>query len=401
MNKKIISTAAACAAIFSYGIAISITGPVLEQIEKSYQINSAKSGLLFTFLSAGFLVSVFLKRFLASYLHTRTTLLLASAVTGVALLSFSFTENLSQGLAVFAVIGLAGGFIQVSANSGIAMLHQDNRASMLNVLHLFFGTGALVAPLLAGAIAEQSGYAGVFMVSAFIAIPAVILSLGAAFPDSNNSSMKTRPEKEMSDNTKATADNNSVFFLLKDRYVWLLALSILLYMGAEMGINSWSVMYLEKEMGLEKFTSSSFLSYFWFLMTAGRLLGMLLAKKYMVSTLLAASSLVAAVAGALFIFAPDGILAGVGVALVGFFFAGTYPFLLGLGSNRHPQAVEQITTILIASAGIGFMLFPWLTGLLSSTLTLAAAMKVIWAAIILLFFTSAAIYFSDRSSASA
>jgi fucose permease len=167
-----------------------------------------------------------------------------------------------------------------------------------------------------------------------------------------------------------------------------------------MGINSWSVLFLEKEHMLTRLMASSFLSYFWFFMTFGRVFGIYLSARFQVSTLLTFFSVLAFGGCGIFLYAPSGIGSGIGLAMIGFFFAGTYPFLIGLGGNHHPDSVEEITTILVGASALGFMIFPWLIGLIGEIGNLKTGILLIWLLCFLLTISSGLLMYLDRKSTS-
>lgn len=373
MNRVVVSTIAACGTLMTYGLSISAVGPVIDGIGTTYGVGTAETGLLFTLLSGGYLGGILMKgTFLRSW-SLRKTALVAQGGISLSLLAFSFSSSLWQGLLLFTSIGIAGGLIQVFSNTAIALLHSERRDSMLNVLHLFFGVGALTGPLVAGYPGLDGNWGYPFLLIAIFGGAVAMLLLLSRYP------VIDRPAAGTSDKGKG---------YLRDPFVWLLALGMLLYMGSEMGLNSWSVLYLQQEHAMPRFNASQWLSFFWLFMTLGRMLSMYLAARIHTSLLLVLYSFSAVLSTGVFMLSGNATVAGIGLAAIGFSFAGTYPFLIGLGSSRHPEEVPQVTTLLVAAAAAGFMFFPWFTGYLGGFISIRAGLILIWGVIGLLLLVS-------------
>lgn len=381
MNKKLISTISACGSIMTYSLSITVLGPILDTLQNVYQVSSGQIGMLFTALSGGFFASTLSKSSLLRLVNIKITFLFAQLLISLSLGIFPLAKNLLQALTLFSLVGFAGGLIQIASNTEISLLHTERRVSMLNVLHLFFGIGALSGPLLAGFMFNQN-WKFIFWILSGFSIFIFTLQIFSEYPQAS----------------VIKVEKISAFFLLKDKLTWFLMLSTLLYIGAEMGINSWAVIFLQKEHSLSKILASSFLSYFWFFMTFGRLLGIYLASRFSTSLLLLIFSILAFFSGGIFFFGNNGIISGVGLAFIGFFFSGTYPFLIGLGGSKHPQALEETTTLLVGAAAIGFMIFPWLTGVIGDIASLKVSIAAIWGLIFLLVLSSGAIFYWDKES---
>ena len=86
------------------------------------------------------------------------------------------------------------------------------------------------------------------------------------------------PKVELKEDEKAGAAS-SYRELLKDRYVWLFFFGIFAYVGTEQGVANWVSRFLETYHGLDpQVEGARVVSYFWGLLTAGCLLGLVLLK---------------------------------------------------------------------------------------------------------------------------
>jgi MFS transporter, FHS family, glucose/mannose:H+ symporter len=359
--------------LLTYGLANTTAGPALDHIQRSFAVTSGQVGFIFTTLSMGFIVAVLL----SGYFIDRFSLKLVS-VTGqfllpLGLLLFGCSNSFTSGCVSFFIIGLGGGLIEISTNTLIATLYSDNRASSLSLLHLFFGFGALSGPFIAGFMI-QSGFdwRTVFFSISLFSFLVMILMIFPSYPKSESSSSLTF---------------STTLELVKKKYMILICLAVVIYVGIEMAINSWSVVYMEQYLSLEKLTASSILSYFWIMMTLGRMLCAYLSRHFQPHNLLIFLVLLACVAYPIFIFTSNKIICGAALALVGLSFSGIFPILVALNSNRFPDKIGSSTGILMSFMGVGLMTFPWLTGVVADIMSLQWSLRILTGAIIVLLIT--------------
>ncbi len=382
INKRYISICA-YTTFLCFGLCMTVIGPAIGEIAATFGVRSGAMGLLTVSFSVGFIASVFLSGFVADRISLKPLLCFGQAVVSAGLGAFAFCETIETGMAAYLLIGLGGGLVQISANTLISSLHHETRASSLNLLHFFYGTGALSGPILSGlAISRGFYWYTIYSVLAGMALLVLLVLLPARFPS----------RQEPSASPMAT-----FLSIIKSGYVMLIALAAVLYVGIEMGINSWSVLYLETSLGMEKVAASAVLSYFWFFMTFGRIICIYCARVMRAGTLLLALCTGSGVACAGFAVSHNALIAGLALSLTGLFFSGVFPLLIGLGGNAYPGQVGAITSVMLTSLGVGLMVFPWAAGVISERWSLSAGMVFLCAASGALIITAWAISRRGRS----
>jgi fucose permease len=382
MNRHYISICA-YATLLCLGLCITVIGPAMGEIAVTFGVGTGSMGLLTVAFSAGFIAAVFLSGFVADRISLKPLVCFGQAAIAAGLGAFAFCQTIETGMASYLLVGLGGGLVQISANTLISSLHHETRASSLNLLHFFYGTGALSGPILSGlALARGFYWYTIYSVLAVMAFLVLLILLPARFP--------ARQEP--------SASPVAAFLsIMKNGYVMLIALAAVLYVGIEMGINSWSVLYLETSLGMEKVAASAVLSYFWFFMTFGRIICVYCARVMRADTLLLALCAGSGVACAGFVVSHNAVMAGVALSMTGLFFSGVFPLLIGLGGNAYPGQVGAITSVMLTSLGIGLMVFPWAAGAISERWSLSAGMVFICAASGALLITAWAISRRGRS----
>lgn len=352
-----------CLSMFSHGLIITSTGPLLLSLKDFYKVSSAGISLLYTFMSVGSISAVLISSYLIRKTGIRIIGIAAQSIMMLALLMFSFSKDLPSGVVCYIFIGLSGGLLQVVANTTIASIHNENRASALSFLHFSFGLGAFLGPLAAGLILQTDiPWGNMYYLYSIISLIIVVIYLFIRFP------LLIIPEKKSS---------LGILNFFRDAFLVWLILSIIIYVGIEMGLNSWAVNYIGEKFNTETLMASSILSYFWFFMTAGRLLCIYLTRKFhpaLIMVILIFLSL-AGLSG--FILFERVWLALVSVSLIGLSFSGLYPIMLSIGGNRYPQDVSGITYIIMLFSGVGVMLFPLLLGFIRDHASIRIGMNVL------------------------
>jgi fucose permease len=306
----------------------------------------------------------------------------ALLTTGLVL--FAATSSFAVALVAFFILGMAGGGIEIVTNTVVSGLYPHKRASALNLLHAFFGIGALTGPILSGALIDsgaawQTGYWILAIVSAAVAA----LMAFSPFPQA------VAAEK---------IDFSGFVAVARTPAALLLGAVIILYVGSEMGITYWSVLHLTQRYGLSTLVAGSFLSYFWVAITAGRFAVFVAARKIGDRFLLFILTALSLAAYALFLTAGRGWLSGLGLALVGLFFSGIFPTALGLGVNRFSRIPGTITGFLMMFMGSGMLIFPYVVGLITDASSLATGMLFIMLILACLTFFTAVIALQKRTA---
>jgi fucose permease len=131
-------------------------------------------------------------------------------------------------LILLAVLGLGGGMVMTGANTLVSDIARSRRASALNLLNLFFGLGGLVTPLIT---ADILGGNAARMCTVAAAMATVTLAINAV----------TRMPKPTGERAFQAPEMGS---LAGRPALYLLSLSLFLYVACEVGVWNWLVKYL-------------------------------------------------------------------------------------------------------------------------------------------------------------
>lgn len=176
---------------------------------------------------------------------------------------------------------------------------------------------------------------------------------------------------------------------LKLRIVWLAALFLLFYVGAEVSLGSWSYTFLTEERHEATLLSGWLVSGYWLGLTLGRLFLARIAERVGNKRMIQ-GCLIGVVIGVVLIWlAPIGAVAAFGLLLTGFSLGPIFPTTIALLPSLIPARIVPSAIGFVASLGsMGAALFPWIAGnlaqglglwtLLPYVIVLTIAMLVVW-----------------------
>ncbi len=255
-------------------------------------------------------------------------------------------DALSVMVAVFFFLGIAQNFIDVSTNTLIVWLHGSRVGPYMNALHLMFGVGAFIAPIIAAVTFGASGdiKLGYFVVAALL-LPMVVWLLRMPSPP-----------------RRATA-KQGVAGNVRWSLVALVALFFFVAVGAEVGMSAWTFSY-GVALGLDKATTAAALtSVYWGAYSFGRLISIPIAVRVSAQRVLLVDLFGLIIsAAALVLFGRSApALMWISVAGIGLSIASVFPTMLTFAGS-HMNVTGKINGMLFATANLGSMFFPWLIG---------------------------------------
>lgn len=156
----------------------------------------------------------------------QNTVAVSFCITFVAMLLPLFLYNFAGVLLAFALLGIGNAILQVSLNPMVAsVVSPDKITSVLTLGQFLKAVSSFLGPLIAGAAASLWGdWKWIFAVYAAITLLSVIWLLAGAHEEG---------QKVVQNSTFVT-----VCSLLKDRYIGMLFLGILVIVGIDVGLNT-------------------------------------------------------------------------------------------------------------------------------------------------------------------
>ncbi len=176
---------ASCAGMSAFGFALVLLGTLLgfPEVRTRLEVDSlTKQGGLSSVLILGMFVSTSIVGPLIDRFGNKVVLSVSAFLLSIAFICFAVVNSFP--LAVFSAVllGIAGGGLNTSTNVVVSELYPENRGAMLNVLAIFFGTGAVTVPLLAARVSPTTA----ILVAAFYATIVGMVYLLMSFPDAKD-----------------------------------------------------------------------------------------------------------------------------------------------------------------------------------------------------------------------
>ena len=302
----------------------------------------------------------FIRRFGA-----RVILPSAAALMAAGLLVQGFTG-------AWVVFALAGVLTSIGASStdvGIQALVLDlfphARGRALNLLHVAYGVGALMAPLLLAALVALGVPWQWLMTGSGIAMAIAGVGLALTVPPDPVLHAPTPTSGPRRTGETAARTRRLPLFLL------VMAVSITCYVAAEAGVSDWLVRYLA---ALPLTQASLALTLFWAGIAVGRLvfarIGNRLDPQRSAAVLAVAGGAMLTVALVLPISPASPLLFGA----VGLAFGPIFPLMVAAAGARMPGESATVTGTLVFAAVVGVVIYPPAIGFLSDVIGLQAAM---------------------------
>ncbi|HMA36627.1 MAG TPA: MFS transporter [Chloroflexia bacterium] len=353
------------------------SGVLLPSLQAFYHVDKATIGLLFLAGTFGYLGAAFTSGLLVERLGQRRFLLLGAAAFSGGETAFLLRLPFAAVLTGLLLLGFGVAIIDAGLNSYIAGL--PNNTAPLNYLHAFYGLGALIGPLVASAILAL-GWAWNLVYLVWLSLGLLVLGgVAAVFAPA------PRP-------VAPPGERNVLAAVLRLPVVWLAALFLLLYVGAEVSLGSWSYSFLTETRHEAALFSGWVVSGYWMGLTLGRLTLVRLASRVGDRHLITGCLAGVALGIALVWLVPGSIPAAAGLGLAGFSLGPIYPTTIALLSGWvAPRLLPSAIGFLASAGSIGAAVFPWgagylatalgLTALLPYIILLTAAMIGLWAAL--------------------
>lgn len=371
MNRSNYTVGLIMLTFFVISFLTNITGPLIPDIIQGFNLSLTLVALLpFAFFIAYGVMSIPSGILLEKYNEKKMmTAAFAIAFFGSLILALS-PNYLSAVLSLF-LIGCGMAVLQVVINPLLRTAGGEENYAFNSILaQLIFGLASFVSPLVYSGMVSKlqdpkisGGFMGLlkqftpenlpwislYWLFVLISIGMIVVIFLSRFP-----------KVELSQGEKAGAFQTYID-LLKKRVVVLYFIAIFSYVGTEQGIANWISQFLYTYHGYDpQSKGAEIVAYFWGLMTAGGVLGLLLVKlmdSRKVLILFTALALVCLALG----LSGSGEVALVAFPLVGFFASVMYPIIFSLALNSVKEHHGSFAGILVTGI-VGGAVVPLIVG---------------------------------------
>ena len=292
----------------------------------------------------------------------KKTVLLSFAVTAVAMLIPILKYDFVCILVAFAMLGVGNTILQVALNPLVSsVVSSDKLTGTLTLGQFTKAVSSFLGPILAAMFAGSAfGWKAVFPTYSIITFLAMVwLALSPI-------------QEQMVERSEISFGRT--FSLLKDKYIVLFFVGILVLVGVDVGMGITFPKLLQERCSLPLEKAGLGNSVYFLARTVGAFLGGLILMKYPAGKFFTASSLVALAALVGLIFSKNLVTVLVFVALFGLGYANLFSIIFSISMLKVPQKTNEVSALLIVGVCGGAIIPPVLGVVTDSLGTQGAAL---------------------------
>lgn len=345
----------------------NIIGPIIPDLIRTFHLSLSLVSLLpFAFFIAYGVTSIPAGILLETF-HEKKVMLLAFGLATLGSLLIVLSPHYLTALLSLFLIGSGMAMLQVVINPLLRTAGGEEHYANYSVwAQLVFGFASFISPMVYQYfIGMNLPWISLYILFIVISGIMMLITLSTHFP-----------QVQLSDDEKpgAIAIHLELF---KNKQVILYFLAMLCYVGTEQGIATWISQFLQTYHHLNPQTDgANTIAYYWGLMTAGGVLGIVLLKLLDSRIILVAFTFLAMIALA---FALYGNISAALLMfpLVGFFASVMYPIIFSLALNSVSEHHGSFAGIIVTGI-VGGAIFPFIVGGIGDIFGLKTGMSILF-----------------------
>jgi fucose permease len=262
-------------------------GVTFPLIKNSFRASHDDQGLMVAMASFTVVIFCIVSGIFMSRFGLKKTIITGFIVIGLGMAAIFFASGFWIAAVLYLIIQSGFGFFEIGLNGMGVRIFTVRSGLMLNLLHFFYGFGAILGPRFAGLIVNQFSlsWQHIYPLALIPVFIMMIISLIARYPGD--------PQKDAIQND-APQKKTSFIDALKEPMVWTFGLILGVSGAIDGGSVAWSGLFLQDMYGLDPSTTGAlFVSTFFVLYTISRLLsGFALEKFGYLNSLLCAALMI-------------------------------------------------------------------------------------------------------------
>ena len=252
-------------------------------------------------------------------------------------ISIYFTVSFWMAAGFYLVLQSGFSFFEISINGTGVRIFTKKSGLMLNLLHFFYGMGAIIGPWFMSLVITRIGlsWQGTYPLVLLPIAVLLIITLIIRYPD--NPEVREKKEKLL------------FWTALKDPMVWFFGIILGIAGSIEGCTVAWGGLFLQDVYGYDVSTAgAAFVSTFYVLYTVSRLLsGFIIERIGLIKSIFLSSLLITILFLTAFILGRTGIIL---LPVVGFFLAIMWPTVLAISVGVFKEKAQTISSALICIA---------------------------------------------------
>ncbi len=363
------ATATSLVMMALYGLFLNMIGELIPPMIEDFGISLTKAGLIQAFFNLGGIVTLVGMIYLSDLVKKSRQVFFSFLFFSIVLVATGFFASSYVLIVIaFVLFGFSTKIFDVSINAYINDINTNGREFYLQILHMFFGIGAVLGPISAAYFTgTELGWRAVFL---FLGAACILMAVVSLFTVLGTSSMTEHVTDENED------DRLNLASLVKNPQVWVLTLSAMCFSGSYVGLVTWFPSYA-------KFLGND----------SGRLSGVILSMYFIgfvISRIISSLVLNRANARFLIIFTAFGGTICLFAALLiqqtwaffaflflaGLFTGATLPIIIFTACVNFPRNTGGITAIIYTGIAVTAILVPYVMGVVGDATNIIKAMPL-------------------------
>ncbi|WPH04453.1 Hypothetical protein R9X50_00734400 [Acrodontium crateriforme] len=335
-------------------------GPLIPYLERYYHLSYTVVALVFLSPFVGYVAAALLNNSVHLTFGQRGVAFFGPACHLISYVVICLHPPYPVLVVVFILAGLGNGLLDSAWNAWIGNMANANE--VLGFLHGFYGLGGTIAPLIATTMITKAGLPWYYWYYVMISCAAIELAISL-------SAFWTATGQVYRDGHPRTSENEgsrlkeAMFQMPAARVTWLTAFFLLGYVGAEVALGGWIVLFMINVRKGAEFASGMTATGFWLGLTIGRFVLGFVTPRIGEKLAIAIYLPLAITLELLFWLIPQFYVSAVAVALVGFFIGPLFPAAMVACTKLLPKHLH-VSSIGFAAAfgGSGGAIFPFAVG---------------------------------------
>jgi fucose permease len=344
---------------FCYALSATITGPLIPDIMAEYNISFSQSGLISLLIALGGVLGILTGGLVAD--RFRKPMLIHASVYSysASMLAMYFVPSYVWLLAIFFFMGFCTRVLDTTGNGYLVDIHEHRRSFYMSLMHASYALGAVVGPVLTSTVLKG----GYDWKSVFLVV-GVLCTTASVFYTVAQQRAKKRPMPEL------PPANMKKFFWIKDKQFYILCGMSFVYCGFTAALAAWMPTFMQKELAADTMLSGLPISLLWVGILLGRLLYPAVISRFSAKRFYLAGSALTLVIYALSVTVNSPVFYVVAFFFPGFLLGNLVPFSIVLGCSWHPAHSGTVSSYILMSATLGFLVIPPALGYISDAIGL-------------------------------
>lgn len=358
-------------------------GAIIPYLEEYYQLSYTIISLVFLSPFVGYTIAALVNNMIHMKLGQRGVAFLGPFCHLVAYIVIAVHPPYPVLVIAFMLAGLGNGLEDSGWNAWIGAMANANE--LLGILHGLYGAGAVVAPLIATSMIAEAGLPWYSWYYVMVGAAAFELATSlSAFWKADGLAFRTANPRTSS--AGGSRLREAVARLPAARTTWLTSMFLLGYVGAEVALGGWIVVFMMDVRRGAAFASGMVATGFWLGITIGRLVLGFVTPRIGEKLSIAIYLPLAMGLQLLFWLVPQFYVSAVAVSLQGFFLGPLFPAAVVVMTRLLPKHLH-VSAIGFAAAfgGSGGAIFPFAVGVLAQAKGVQVLQPVILALLGIIF----------------